>query len=74
MSNKDTPVFTPVLRATGERLQIENPLFEEGFRHGLGLRKKGIVQDPQTGKRYVISGKSCGLKCQCDAWAVEIEG
>jgi hypothetical protein len=70
---KAVRVYTPVLKATGERLKIENPIFEEPFRHGLGLHKKGVVRDPKTGKRYMIRGKSCGLRCQCDAWAVEIE-
>lgn len=69
----DAPIFTPVLRATGERLRIEHPIFEVGYRHGTGLGRKGIVYDPKTGKRYMISGRACGLQCQCDAWAVEID-
>lgn len=69
----DVPIYTPVLKSTGVRLRIEDPIFEEGFRSGRGLGKKGIICDPATGKRYIISGKACGLRCQCDAWAVEIE-
>lgn len=64
--------YTPVLKATGGRFRINRPIFEEGFRHGRGLGKKGIVKDPETGKRYWITGKSCSLKCECDAWAIEI--
>lgn len=70
----NVPIYTPVLKATGMRLRIKHPIFEVGFRPGRGLGKKGIIHDPVTGKRYIISGKSCSLpKCQCDAWAVEIE-
>ena len=74
MSNEaDVPVYTPVLKNTGVRLRIENPIFEDGFRDGRGLGKKGILTDPKTGKRFLISGKTCDLpKCQCDAWAVEL--
>ena len=70
----DVPIYTPVLKATGERLRIEYPIFEEGFRDERGLKQKGVIRDPKTGKRYVIRGKSCNLShCQCDAWATEIE-
>ena len=66
-------VFTPVLRSTGERIEIENPVFSEGFGPERGLGRKGTVTDPKTGKTYRISGKACGLGCQCDAWAVEVK-
>lgn len=66
--------YTPVLKATGVRFRINRPIFEEGFRHGRGLGKKGFVKDPETGKRYLIVGKSCRPECQCDAWAIEIPG
>lgn len=76
MSQTETPsrpLYTPVLKSTGVRLRIENPIFEEGFNHSRGVRYKGILADPKTGKRYKITGKSCGAPhCQCDAWAEEI--
>jgi len=69
----DEPIYTPVLKTTGVRLRIENPIFEEGFRQGRGLGEKGVISDPKTGKRYLISGKECDLPtCKCDAWAVEL--
>jgi hypothetical protein len=74
MNNKsEKNVYTPVLKATGERITIEKPIFEGNFWSGRGLRRKGIIRDPSTDKRYVITGKACGLpNCQCDAWAVEL--
>ena len=74
MNTADVPLYTPVLKATGVRLRIENPIFEEGFRDVRDLGKKGIISDPKTGKRYVIRGKSCDIpSCQCDAWADELD-
>jgi hypothetical protein len=73
-NTKEVPIYTPVLKATGERFRIEYPIYEEGFRDERGLGKKGVIRDPATGKRYEITGKACSLPhCQCDAWAVEIE-
>jgi hypothetical protein len=69
----NVPIYTPVLKATGERLQIENPIFEEGFNQGRSLGNKGVLRDPATGKRYKITGKACDIpRCHCDAWAEEI--
>lgn len=70
-------MYTPVIKLKGggrERLQIKNPAFSENFDFGRVLRKKGIVVDLDTNKKYSIVGKSCGLpNCQCDAWATEIK-
>ena len=69
----DVPIYTPVVRATGVRIRIENPVYEDGFHHGRGLGNKGVLSDPDTGKRYFISGKPCDIpNCQCDAWADEL--
>jgi hypothetical protein len=69
----NVPIYTPVLKSNGVRLRIRNPIFEEGFRDERRLIKKGIIRDPETGNRYMIYGKACGLpNCHCDAWAVEI--
>lgn len=55
-------------------MKIRYPIFEDGFDHTTGhLREKGILRDPETGKRYVITGRACGLGCRCDAWADEVE-
>ena len=75
MSNEriEVPVYTPVIKNTGVRITIQNPIYEEGFSHGRGLGVKGIICDPQTGKRYLITGKACDFEnCQCDAWGEEI--
>lgn len=70
----EVPVSTPVLKSTGVRLRIENPIYEEGYRKIRGMGKKGVVKDPVTGKRYLLTGKACSQpRCQCDAWAEEIE-
>lgn len=67
------PVSTPVLRSTGVRIRIENPIYEDGFEYRRGLGRKGIIRDPKTGSRYELTGKACCFpNCQCDAWAVEI--
>lgn len=60
--------YTPILRATGERLRITRPVFSPGFDLGPG-RKKGLVFDKDTGVCYQVTGKACGLKCFCDSWA-----
>jgi len=68
-------ILWPVLKGTGKRIMIRYPIFENGYDHSDGhLREKGIVRDPDTGKRYIISGSPCGFRCRCDAWAVEIDG
>jgi hypothetical protein len=63
--------YTPVLKSTGERIEIPNPEFSQGF-NMKSKQKKGIVTDLDTGKKYAITGKSCGLGCYCDAFAEEI--
>jgi hypothetical protein len=66
-------VCTPVLKHTGQRLLIRHPIFEGGFRDERGPGKKGIVQDAENGRRYLITGKPCDIDtCHCDAWAEEI--
>lgn len=66
------PLYTPVLRATGERLRIVNAELAPGFKPARSRAVKGVLRDPATGKRYKITGKACGLKCFCDAYADEI--
>ena len=71
--NDTADVYTPVLRTSGVRLMIRNPVYEDGFKQGRGLGTKGVIRDPETGKRYLISGKACDLEnCLCDAWAVDL--
>jgi hypothetical protein len=64
-------VFTPVLQATGERLDLE--VDYASFPQSRKLGFHGITQDLNTGKWYAVWGKECGLPgCCCDAWVVEI--
>lgn len=71
-----TVLFTPVLKATGKRLEMRVdfrtfPAFDPT--DVLGYR--GTVQDLKTGTRYAVYGKECDIPgCNCDAWAVEISG
>lgn len=64
------PIYTPVLKDTGVRIEIRKPEFSDGFSFIRARGYKGIVRDPETGNRYRITGKACSSpRCMCDAWA-----
>jgi hypothetical protein len=64
-------LFTPVRRATGERLELE--VEYDSFPRTKALGYRGTVQDLQTGKWYAIYGKECSVPgCRCDAWVEEV--
>lgn len=64
-------VFTPVLRATGERLDLEVNYLSFPRSKALGLH--GYTQDLKSGKWYAVHGKECDIPgCNCDAWVEEI--
>ena len=63
--------FTPVLRETGERLDLE--VDYESFPHSKASGFHGDTQDLKTGKWYAVYGKECDIPgCHCDAWVEEI--
>ena len=65
--------FTPVLKSTGKRIVIDNPVFEADYEDKKAVRAwYGVVRDADTGKRYSVYGKQCGLKCACDAYVVPV--
>jgi hypothetical protein len=64
-------VFTPVLRATGERLDlvVDNATFP----HSKAVGFHGYTQDLNSGQWYAVHGKECDIPgCCCDAWVEEI--
>jgi hypothetical protein len=64
-------VFTPVLRATGERLELE--VEYATFPRSSALGFHGNTQDLKSGRWYAVYGKECDLPgCACDAWVEEI--
>lgn len=68
-------IYTPVIKSTGERITIYNPIFSDGFSNSSRQANAlyGTVEDVDTGRKYKIYGKKCGLDCTCDAYAVEIK-
>lgn len=65
-------VFTPVLRSTGERLNLEVDYASFPGAKALGFH--GLTQDLKSGKWYAVYGKECGIpRCYCDAWVEEID-
>jgi hypothetical protein len=64
-------VFTPVLRATGERLHLVVDYASFPMSKAPGFH--GRTQDLKTGQWYAIYGKDCDIPgCHCDAWVEEI--
>jgi hypothetical protein len=64
-------VFTPILRSTGERLDLEVDYFT--FPHSKAPGLHGNTQDLNTGQWYAVYGKDCSIPgCHCDAWVEEI--
>ena len=64
-------IFTPVLRATGERLDLE--VDYASFPRSKALGFHGQTQDLKSGKWYAVYGKECDIPgCNCDAWVEEI--
>jgi hypothetical protein len=65
-------IFTPVLRATGERLNLEVDYVSFPRSNVLGFQ--GNTQDLKSGTWYAVYGKECDIPgCNCDAWVDEIE-
>jgi hypothetical protein len=59
-------IFTPVLKATGQRLELE--VAYASFPKTKAPGYHGTVQDLQTGKWYAVYGKECSIPgCNCDA-------
>lgn len=52
-------VFTPVLRSTGERLDLEVDYFT--FPHSKAPGFHGNTQDLKTGRWYAVYGKDCDI-------------
>jgi len=66
-------VFTPVLRATGKRLDLVVDYYSFCSSKEPGYH--GTVQDLDTGKWFAVHGKECSIPgCNCDAWVDEVEG
>ena len=64
-------VFTPVVRATGERLDLE--VDYATFPRSKALGFHGRTQDLRSGKWYAVYGKECDIPgCNCDARVEEI--
>jgi hypothetical protein len=64
-------VFTPVLRTTEERLDLEVDYASFPWSKALGFH--GRTQDLKSGKWYAVYGKECDIPgCNCDAWVGEI--
>ena len=65
-------IFTPVLRSTGQRLDlvVDYMTFPRSDAPGF----HGRSQDLRTGQWYAVYGKECDiLGCNCDAWVEEIQ-
>jgi hypothetical protein len=63
--------FTPVLRSTGKRLELEVDVATFPSSKSVGFH--GITQDLNSGKRYAVYGKECDIPgCHCDAWIEEL--
>lgn len=63
--------FTPVLRATGERLDlvVDYATFPSSKAPGF----HGYTQDLDSGQWYAVYGRECDIPgCHCDAWVEEI--
>jgi hypothetical protein len=63
--------FTPVLRTTGDRLDLEvdGASFPQSNAPGF----HGHTQDLKTGTWYAVYGKECDIPgCHCDAWVEEV--
>ena len=75
MTQEETTLYTPVEKSTNKRLAI-HALSKEVRALSVGDNSegyyKGKITDTENGKVYVISSKSCGLSCLCDAYAEEI--
>jgi hypothetical protein len=70
-------IYTPVLKNHFQRLRLEIA-DDDAVRLYCRPRRAGAVYgdvtDRNSGARFRIYGKSCGLRgCDCDAWAVEID-
>jgi hypothetical protein len=66
-------VFSPVLRSTGERLDLE--VDYASFPRSKKLGFHGYTQNLKTGAWYAIYGKECDIPgCHCDAWVDELPG
>ena len=64
--------FTPVLLATGERLDlvVDYASFPRSKAPGF----HGRTQDLKSGRWYALYGKECDIPgCHCDAWVEEIQ-
>ena len=65
-------VFTPVLRLTGERLDLV--VDNASFPHSKASGFHGYTQDLNSGRWYAVYGKECDIPgCNCDAWVEEAE-
>lgn len=65
--------FTPILRATGERLNlvVDYATFPGSKAQGF----HGQTQDLNTGRWYAVYSKEYDIPgCHCDAWVEEIPG
>ena len=63
--------FTPVLRSTGERLDLD--VDYASFPRSKASGFHGHTQDLKTGRWYAVYGKECDIPgCHCDAWVEEI--
>lgn len=62
--------FCPVDRRTGERLELR---IDASIDLPRGRRWTRVVRDLDTGKSYRAWNRSCGLACQCDAYAEELD-
>ena len=64
-------MFTPVLRSSGERLELE--VEYASFSRSSELGFHGHTQDLKPSKWYAVYGKECDIPgCNCDAWVEEI--
>lgn len=68
-----TAAFTPVLKATGRRLNLRVDYVTFPKTKAPGYH--GTVQDLKSGTWYAVYGKPCSIPgCHCDAWAEEVDG
>ena len=65
--------FSPILRATGERLDLVVDVLTFPSSKSPGFH--GRTQDLKSGKWYAVYGKECDIPgCHCDAWVEELPG
>jgi hypothetical protein len=63
--------FSPVLRSTGQRLDLVVDVASFPSSKLLGFH--GLTQDIDSGKWYAVYGKECDIPgCNCDAWVEEV--